>query len=74
MKNLHKTLLFTIIFSLIIMTSLTLVQLNSQGEIEFKCSYLDPVTIDVLAFLAAVFLVVEGSSMEGCILFTYVQK
>ena len=60
MKNLYKTLIFTVICSLIVITFVTFIQLNSQSEINFKCSYLDPILIDVLAFSAALFLVIEG--------------
>lgn len=36
-----------------------LVQRNAHQQVP-RCSYLDPVTIDVLAFLAGVFLIIEG--------------
>jgi hypothetical protein len=38
----------------------TLIQLNGQNQITEKCSYLDPWIIDLLAFLAALFLIIEG--------------
>ncbi len=61
MKNLHKTLLFTIIFSLVIVIIVVCVQLSgSEALNNARCSYFDPITIDILAFIAAIFLVIEG--------------
>ena len=37
------------------------VQIKGQTTVEnLECSYLDPITIDMLAFLVALFLIVEG--------------
>ena len=36
------------------------VQIKGQSEVGDGCSYLDPVTIDILAFAVAIFLVIEG--------------
>lgn len=61
MKNIHKTLLFT--FALVVFAvSITLyVQLTGENELNsFTCSYLDPITIDLLALIVAVFLIIEG--------------
>ena len=37
-----------------------IVQVKGSSQIEEKCSYLDPITIDILAFFVAIFLIVEG--------------
>ncbi len=60
MKNIHKTILFTSILCLIVIIVVIIVQLSAQGELVIKCSYLDPIAIDILAFLAALFLIIEG--------------
>jgi len=60
MKQFHKTLTLTIIISLIIIILVTLIQIYGQNKIVQGCSYLDPITIDFLAFFAALFLVIEG--------------
>jgi len=59
MKNFHRTLTFTIALILVAISLSLLVQLEANTSI-IQCSYLDPVIIDVLAFTAALFLVVEG--------------
>lgn len=59
-SNLKKTLIVTFIISLIVIISVALIQLYGQSKIVSGCSYLDPITIDLLAFLAALFLVIEG--------------
>lgn len=59
-KNLQKTLLFAIIVCVLIIVSVTYIQLYGENKIVGRCSYLDPVTIDFLAFFAALFLVIEG--------------
>lgn len=59
-SNLKRTLVYTSIISLIVILSITWVQVYGQNKIVEGCSYLDPITIDFLAFLAAIFLVVEG--------------
>jgi hypothetical protein len=59
-NNLKKTLLVASLVSLIVIVLVTYVQLSGQNKIAVGCSYLDPITIDLLAFLAALFLVIEG--------------
>jgi len=60
MKQFHKTLYWTVGISLTVIIFVTLIQLYGQNKIVQGCSYLDPVTIDFLAFFAALFLVIEG--------------
>lgn len=60
MKNIHKTTLFTAIISLISISGAYLVQIRAGKKVNL-CSYLDPWIVDLLAFLAALFLVVEGA-------------
>jgi len=48
------------LFSLAAVVIVSLVQISGGRRITEKCSYLDPIAIDLLAFAAAVFLVVEG--------------
>lgn len=59
-KNLKKTLIFTIIFCAAVIVVVSYIQLYGQNKIAAGCSYLDPITIDLLAFFAALFLVIEG--------------
>lgn len=59
MRNITRTLLFTLGLCLVVISLTLYVQLTQQGSVA-GCSYLDPATIDILAFLVAVFLVVEG--------------
>ena len=59
-KNFKKTIIITITFSIIIIIIATIIQLNGQNKITEKCSYLDPWIIDILAFVAALFLIIEG--------------
>jgi len=59
-KAIKKTLILTLIVCIIAVGSATYVQLKAQSEVTEKCSYLDPITIDLLAFIAALFLFVEG--------------
>ena len=58
-KNYKKTLLTTFIFCLLVIISVGLFQFYSQAKVT-NCSYLEPIIIDILAFIAAVFLVIEG--------------
>ena len=60
MKNFHKTLLFTIILCLITIITASFVQLKANSILENSCSYFDPVIVDALAFLLAIFLIIEG--------------
>ena len=61
MKDIHKTLIFTLILCFIAIVSSLFIQIKGKNVIEkVVCSYLDPVTIDMMAFLVALFLIVEG--------------
>ena len=60
MKNIHKTLIFTSILSLLSILSALFIQLKGKSPVLSACSYLDPITIDLFAFLIALFLVIEG--------------
>lgn len=60
MKNLTKTLIFTLILCSICASVSVYVQLDGWEKVGIKCSYLDPVLIDLLAFLFAIFLIIEG--------------
>jgi uncharacterized integral membrane protein len=59
MKNLTKTLIFTFIISLLMIISAFFVQVNANNK-TLKCSYFDPVIVDILAFFGAFFLIIEG--------------
>ena len=60
LSNFHKTLIFTIIFSLIVTAIAVLIQIYGEADLTINCSYIDPFTIDLLAFLASIFLMIEG--------------
>ena len=60
MKNYLKIKIFTIAFCIIIILIALFIQLNGQNLLPQKCSYLDPITIDLLAFIVGIFLVIEG--------------
>lgn len=60
MKNITKTTIFTAGFSFSAILIAIITQLYGEKSVSSKCSYLDPITIDILAFLAALFLTVEG--------------
>ncbi len=60
MKAYTKTKLFTVGLCLIVITVALVVQLRGQSFVKGGCSYLDPITIDLLAFIVAIFLVIEG--------------
>lgn len=62
MKNIYRTLLFTLILSLITISVTLYIQTNGQKNVGGVCSYIDPITIDVLAFLVAFFLIIEGTA------------
>ena len=59
MKKFSKIVLFILVLCLIGILIVTIVQLNGQSNLE-KCTYLDPIAIDIAAFLAGIFLFVEG--------------
>jgi hypothetical protein len=58
--KLRKTLFFTIFLSFLVVIFVSYMQIYSQKKIVTSCSYFDPITIDLLAFFAALFLVIEG--------------
>ena len=58
-KNFRRTLIITFLFSVLAIILAGVVQINGQKSTN-GCSYLDPIIIDILAFLAGVFLVIEG--------------
>jgi len=60
MKNITKTLLFTFFLCLIVISFTFYTQVVGQTSAGEGCSYLDPITIDILAFIVAIFLVIEG--------------
>ena len=60
MKNIHKTILFTVILCLVVISTALYIQLTGQSKLSGGCSYLDPISVDLFAFLVAVFLVIEG--------------
>ena len=60
MKNPNKTKILVTISSLAAVIVAFLTQLRAQESITEKCSYLDPILIDILAFSAALFLIIEG--------------
>ena len=60
MKPYIKTKLFTFILCLISVGVAVLVQLNAINYVEERCSYLDPITIDIFAFILSFFLIIEG--------------
>ncbi len=59
MNRLHKAIALSVAFSTLLSFLSFLVQSRANKSVN-HCSYLDPVTIDVFAFAAALFLVVEG--------------
>ena len=59
MKNPLKTYLLTGLSSLSIIVVVILLQVTAEKSLS-KCSYLDPITIDILAFCGGLFLIVEG--------------
>ncbi len=59
-KNLKKTLIFAAVVCVIVVLSVFYIQIYGQNKIAVGCSYLDPIAIDLLAFFAALFLIIEG--------------
>ena len=59
-RKLKSTLIITAILCSIMVLIVAYIQIYSQSKIVERCSYLDPITIDLLAFFAAVFLFIEG--------------
>ncbi len=60
LTNINKTIIFTTTISILSIIGTLVVQLRGQNNLEKGCSYLDPILIDVMAFLVALFLVIEG--------------
>ncbi len=60
MNNSRKTLWFTLALCSTTMITVLFVQIKAENFLTSNCSYFDPVTIDLLAFLAALFLIFEG--------------
>lgn len=58
-SSLRKTLIITFIVSLISILLAISIQLNGQKNVD-GCSYLDPIAIDILAFIGSLFLIIEG--------------
>ncbi|MFA5855887.1 MAG: hypothetical protein WC867_00890 [Candidatus Pacearchaeota archaeon] len=61
MNNLKKTLLLTIIFSFIAIFIASYIRITAISQLNLYCSYLNPLIIDILATLFAIFLILEGS-------------
>ena len=59
-NNLRKTIVLTVVLCLIVIIFVSYIQLYGQAKTTVRCSYLDPITIDLLALLAGLFLVFEG--------------
>ena len=59
MKNRIINYLFTSVSALFAIVLSLYVQLNGQKNLD-RCSYLDPVIVDILALSAGIFLVIEG--------------
>ena len=60
MKNIYKASLFTTILSTLFIALSISVQIRSQNKLTTSCSYVDPMTIDILAFMVTLFLIIEG--------------
>jgi hypothetical protein len=60
MKKSSLTISITIVLSVIMIFLVAMLQFYGQSKISQQCSYLDPIYIDILAFFAGLFLVIEG--------------
>ncbi|MFC1686217.1 hypothetical protein ACFLZZ_04335 [Nanoarchaeota archaeon] len=58
--NRPKAFLITFILVTISIIAGILIQYNAEDVLNTSCSYMDPIIIDIFAFLGAIFLVVEG--------------
>ncbi|HQP12156.1 MAG TPA: hypothetical protein PK470_05275 [Candidatus Omnitrophota bacterium] len=58
-RNLRKTLQLTVVVSLASSVGAFLIQ-SRANTLTSACSYLDPVTIDIVAVLFGLFLVIDG--------------
>ena len=61
MKNWDKTRMILIGFSIFVILIAFYVQSSLENKINELCSYLDPWIVDILAFIAALFLIIEGT-------------
>lgn len=59
-SDFNKTILITIIIAIIFILASVYIQLTATSKLEVQCSYFDPITVDILAFIGASFLIVEG--------------
>lgn len=59
-ERLKITLEICLVVIIIVIATAFLTQYYGQNELNQQCSYLDPITIDILAFIIAVFLIIEG--------------
>ena len=59
-NRLKRTLSVTIIICLLGIALVICVQTYGNSDLKTNCSYLDPITIDFLAFFAGLFLFIEG--------------
>lgn len=55
-----KTKAWTLTAALLTIAVVLLVQFRAERTIPINCSYLDPITVDYLAFIAGFFLIFEG--------------
>jgi len=60
MKNIHKTIIMTLTLLLLSVIGSIIVQITGQNSLTVNCSYVDPLTVDVLAFIVTLFLIFEG--------------
>ena len=56
----EKTKIFTFALAVAAIGIALFFQIRADKDLLINCSYLDPVTVDVLAFFAASFLILEG--------------
>jgi len=59
-SNVKKIILFALFMSLVFSFTAYLIQINN-GINQYSCSYLDPLGIDIFAFLIGVFLIIESA-------------
>lgn len=58
-NNFKKTLIVLVLVLAIAISVSIYIQLTAQSNLS-NCSYLDPITVDIFAFLGALFLIIEG--------------
>ena len=59
-KNFNKTILMTVALSMLFAVASISTQVAGQNKLTTPCSYIDPVTINILAFIVTLFLMIEG--------------